>query len=415
MELGSNNGTEFIQNDEIPDPLKKLARLILRGFYAFDHSLILDILVRNRCIKEEDILSLCKFEKKQLKAILTTLKQEKILKSKVRMENTPGAEADEKGNIAQTKYNYYFINYRAIVNVVKYKLHKMREKIESEERDNSNRASFVCPQCQSSYTDLQVNQLLDITTGRLFCSFCTTEVEEDQSAGPKTDSRTILAKFNMQMANLYDLLRETETTDFTPTMTDPEPTFVRSLHADDDMDEFANTSGGSRTKGAGTDPSRDSWKSGNKGSGFEANVNVEVTIGDQEEKKTDEKVTLLPDFLKYSTVVTEGNEREVRETTFNPINDESEVANLLKFETEMARPVATLAAAAKPSQSQSQGGVGGESSDDEFIDDDEEEILTVQGKEYSFDQIQADQTLVQQMTPGEKSKYTDYVTTHCEF
>ena len=39
MELGSNNGTEFIQNDEIPDPLKKLARLILRGFYAFDHSL----------------------------------------------------------------------------------------------------------------------------------------------------------------------------------------------------------------------------------------------------------------------------------------------------------------------------------------------------------------------------------------
>ena len=142
---------------------------------------------------------------------------------------------------------------------------------------------------------------------------------------------------------------------------------------------------------------------------------MEVTIGDQEEKKTDEKVTLLPDFLKYSTVVNEGNEREVRETTFNPINDESEVANLLKFETEMARPIATLAAAAKPSQSQSQGGVGGESSDDEFIDDDEEEILTVQGKEYSFDQIQADQTLVQQMTPGEKSKYTDYVTTHCEF
>ena len=58
-----------------------------------------------------------------------------------------------------------------------------------------------------SYTDLQVNQLLDITTGKLFCPFCQTEVKEDESATPKTDSRTQLAKFNMQIAPLYDLLK----------------------------------------------------------------------------------------------------------------------------------------------------------------------------------------------------------------
>lgn len=131
------------QHDDIPDPLKRLSKLILRAFYAYDHCLILDILVRNRCIKEEDILALCKFEKKQLRAILNQLKLDKILKSKVRMENTPGAEADENGKIAQTKYNYYFINYRAIVNVVKYKLHKMQEKIESQERDNSNSVIYM--------------------------------------------------------------------------------------------------------------------------------------------------------------------------------------------------------------------------------------------------------------------------------
>jgi len=105
-----------------------------------------------------------KFQK-QLRAILNTLKQEKILKSKIRMENTPDSVPDDTGKLPQIKYTYYFINYRSIVNVVKYKLHKMQEKIESEERDNSNRASFVCPSCKSSYTDLQVNQLLDFTTG----------------------------------------------------------------------------------------------------------------------------------------------------------------------------------------------------------------------------------------------------------
>ena len=33
----------------------------------------------------------------------------------------------------------------------------MQEKIESEERDNSNRASFMCPNCQKTFTDLEVS------------------------------------------------------------------------------------------------------------------------------------------------------------------------------------------------------------------------------------------------------------------
>ena len=43
------------------------------------------------------------------------------------------------------------------INGSKYKLHKMQEKIESEERDNSNRASFMCPNCQKTFTDLEVS------------------------------------------------------------------------------------------------------------------------------------------------------------------------------------------------------------------------------------------------------------------
>ena len=35
--------------------------------------------------------------------------------------------------------------------------------------------------------------------------------------------------------------------------------------------------------------------------------------------------------------------------------------------------------------------------------------LTVQGKVLSIETIQADPSLVQQMTPDERSKYTDYI------
>ena len=40
-------------------------------------------------------------------------------------------------------------------------------------------------------------------SGKLICTFCDTEVEEDTSNGPKTDSRTMLAKYNTQVGLCY--------------------------------------------------------------------------------------------------------------------------------------------------------------------------------------------------------------------
>lgn len=55
------------------------------------------------------------------------------------------------------KVNYYFINYKTFVNVVKYKLDLMRKRMETEERDATSRASFKCPSCGKTFTDLEVN------------------------------------------------------------------------------------------------------------------------------------------------------------------------------------------------------------------------------------------------------------------
>jgi len=65
------------------------------------------------------------------------------------------------------------------VNVVKYKLHHMRRKIETDERDATNRASFSCPDCMKKYTDLEVDQLMDMVTGCLRCTYCHSELTEE--------------------------------------------------------------------------------------------------------------------------------------------------------------------------------------------------------------------------------------------
>ena len=40
-----------------------------------------------------------------------------------------------------------------------------------------NRTSYVCGNCNSSFADLEVNQLLD-STGALRCTYCSSELEE---------------------------------------------------------------------------------------------------------------------------------------------------------------------------------------------------------------------------------------------
>lgn len=142
---------------EVPAALKRLAKQVVRGFYGIEHALALDVLIRNACVREEDMLELLKFDRKQLRSVLNTLKADKFVKCRMRVETAPDGKT--------TRHNYYFINYRLLVNVVKYKLDHMRRRIETDERDSTNRASFHCPNCRSTFTDLEANQLFDSMTG----------------------------------------------------------------------------------------------------------------------------------------------------------------------------------------------------------------------------------------------------------
>ncbi|KAL3204460.1 hypothetical protein MRX96_011471 [Rhipicephalus microplus] len=132
---------------EVPSSLKKLVRLTIRGFYSVEHVIVVDMLIRNPCVKEDDLADLLKLEKKQLRAVVAQLKSDRFVKVRLRMETGSDGKA--------TRQNYYYINYKVFVNVVKYKLDHMRRKIETEERDSTSRASFRCTGCSKSFTDLE--------------------------------------------------------------------------------------------------------------------------------------------------------------------------------------------------------------------------------------------------------------------
>ncbi|XP_041052856.1 general transcription factor IIE subunit 1-like [Carcharodon carcharias] len=207
--------------NEVPAALKRLAKYVVRGFYGVEYSLTLDILIRYPCVKEDDLQQLLKFEKKQLRSVLNTLKSDKFLKSRIRVETNSEGKS--------SRHNYYHINYKLLVDVVKYKLDIMRRKIETDERNSTTRSSFKCPLCFSTFTDLEVNHLFDPCTGNFNCTYCHTEVEEDASAIPKRDARTLLATFNEQIEPIYALLHETEDIALPHELLEPQPTEIPEL------------------------------------------------------------------------------------------------------------------------------------------------------------------------------------------
>ena len=64
---------------EVPGSLKTLARLVVRGFHSVEDQLIIDMLVRYPCMREDDISALLKFDKKILRSRMAILKNDKFV------------------------------------------------------------------------------------------------------------------------------------------------------------------------------------------------------------------------------------------------------------------------------------------------------------------------------------------------
>lgn len=267
---------------EVPSSLKQLARLVVRGFYCLEDALIVDMLVRNPCMKEDDICELLKFERKMLRARISTLKNDKFIQVRLRMETGLDGKAQ--------KVNYYFINYKSFVNVVKYKLDLMRKRLETEERDATSRASFKCPNCLKTFTDLEADQLFDYMTSEFRCTYCREVVEEDQSAMPKKDSRLLLAKFNEQLEPLYILLREVEGIKLAPEVLEPEPVDISTIRG---IDKKPLLMSGEPWSGEAT-----------RNSGFAIEeTRVDVTIGDDSSNANVVNRKEQPIWMSESTVI----------------------------------------------------------------------------------------------------------------
>lgn len=386
---------------EVPSSLKQLARLVVRGFYTIEDALIIDMLVRNPCMKEDDICELLKFERKMLRARIAILKNDKFIQVRLRMETGADGKAQ--------KVNYYFINYKSFVNVVKYKLDLMRKRLETEERDATSRASFKCPNCLKTFTDLEADQLFDFATGEFRCTYCREVVEEDQSALPKKDSRLLLAKFNEQLDPLYVLLREVEGIKLAPEVLEPEPVDISAIRGLDKKPIAASENwSGEATRKAGF---------------MVEETRVDVTIGDDSNNVSVTNRKEAPIWMTESTVMANNDSQDSSRNASDSILDQTsesvsgtgksdDIMSVLLAHEKKGVNAAANAVRGLPGESDSSedemAEVKDETGDIEMMDSEEEEdisvpTVTVGNRTYPITEI--NDTIISQMNASEKEIY----------
>lgn len=383
---------------EVPSSLKQLARLVVRGFYSIEDALIIDMLVRNPCMKEDDICELLKFERKMLRSRIATLKSDKFIQVRLRMETGADGKAQ--------KVNYYFINYKSFVNVVKYKLDLMRKRLETEERDATSRASFKCPGCLKTFTDLEADQLFDFMTGEFRCTYCREVVEEDQSAMPKKDSRLLLAKFNEQLEPLYILLREVEGIKLAPEVLEPEPVDINTIRGT----ERKSTMAAENWSGEAT-----------RNSGFMVEeTRVDVTIGDDNSNVDLTNRKEAPIWMLESTVLTNNSQPDIKQidtsdtpAETNTIGKSDDIMSVLLAHEKKVTNAATHALNNMQQDSDSSSDEMAEVKDEgdsevELMDSDDDEdvnvpTVTVGNRTYNITDI--NDAIIAEMTQAEKEVY----------
>lgn len=97
--------------------------------------------------------------------------------------------------------------------MLKYRLHRLRQRLDSSISSGSYTTSYVCPQCGYRYSTLDVAHLLDFLTNALRCERpgCAAELQEDEEEGEETRrGKERMRRFNEQCSAMLKGLEALE-------------------------------------------------------------------------------------------------------------------------------------------------------------------------------------------------------------
>eukprot|EP00911_Craspedida_sp_UC1_P002358 UC1_evm1s1769 len=201
----------------VPEELHDLMRLVLRAFYDPVEILVCDVLLRDSCVKQEDIAALLQLdEQRQVHIALNRLYEDKIVKYR-EMEDPRRDPALKK-----QKFRFWYIDYATFTNMVKYRLERMRLNFETRDRESATKESMVCGGCGRRFVDLEAEDMWDGFAFR--CPDCGGEVDAMDTNDTLEDVSGGVKLMTTQLAAVYEKLARIDDLTLTEKANAPMPT-----------------------------------------------------------------------------------------------------------------------------------------------------------------------------------------------
>lgn len=131
------------------------------------------------------------------------LKEDRLIKMANRME-------PRKQDQRLVPKTYYFIDYKELVDVVKWKMYKMQTIVRDNLRTESENKGYICPNCEKAFTPLDVLSLVNMADQLFHCDMCEHVLEENDNAENVKGSQQVLTKLREQSQSIISLLKQTD-------------------------------------------------------------------------------------------------------------------------------------------------------------------------------------------------------------
>jgi transcription initiation factor IIE alpha subunit len=136
----------------------------------------------------------------QVRAYLARLEEEGL----VRQEEMPDEFSGGR------KANYWYVDYRHAVNVIRLRVHLMQKKLREQEQKELARQTYKCPQCDATFTVLEIQRLVNGARGFCCSHCCENDVHTTCVKGPHSlqdfDNRETLRAVTAEYKELKEQL-----------------------------------------------------------------------------------------------------------------------------------------------------------------------------------------------------------------
>uniref|UniRef100_A0A7S1Z7X5 HTH TFE/IIEalpha-type domain-containing protein n=1 Tax=Ditylum brightwellii TaxID=49249 RepID=A0A7S1Z7X5_9STRA len=159
-----------------------LIATVARAFYDDDAVCLIDVLLRDKFLRDDDMGPRLSLPPRQLRRTLQFLQEEHLVKYE---------HVDDLSSGGSQNTKFWYIDYNHAVNVIRLRVYLLKKKLEEAELRARSSSMYLCPgyktkACNGRYTETEAQQVVDHECGLFLCPECVTTHESNPDPPPKS-------------------------------------------------------------------------------------------------------------------------------------------------------------------------------------------------------------------------------------